>query len=176
MEFKEITSNEVQTEKDVLVASCGINEEHPEEPKAQILVETKKLDLSSGEEEVIERIDLYGPIVNCFRNLQHMMLDIQFDSASDPDFIQVVRVLKEFCVPENSLDEESDKLPIVVVTIMPVSLEGEYFAAGVNGSWVVMPSQANRLPDTIRFIFNNIDFHTYRMNESELELPDETEE
>lgn len=37
MEFKEVTSNEVQTEKDVLVASCGINEEHPEEPKAQIL-------------------------------------------------------------------------------------------------------------------------------------------
>ena len=54
MEFKEITSNEVQTEKDVLVASCGINEEHPEEPKAQILVETKKLDLSSGEEEIID--------------------------------------------------------------------------------------------------------------------------
>ena len=53
MEFKEITSNEVQSEKDVLMASCGINEEHQEEPKAQILVETKKLDLSSGEEEVI---------------------------------------------------------------------------------------------------------------------------
>ncbi|MBP3592944.1 MAG: hypothetical protein J6J44_00300 [Lachnospiraceae bacterium] len=34
MEFKEVTSNEVQTEKDVLVASCGINEEHPEKPKA----------------------------------------------------------------------------------------------------------------------------------------------
>ncbi len=176
MGFNETVTYEVQTEKDVLMASCGISEEYPEEPKAQILVETKKLNLTNGEEEIIDKIDLYGPIVNCFRNLQHMMLDIQFDSASDPDFIKTVKALKDFCVPENSLEEGSDKLPVVVVTIMPVSLEGEYFAAGVNGSWVVMPSQANRLPDTIRFIFNNMDFHTYRINESELELPDEMEE
>ena len=162
----------VKTEKDILMAACGLNQQMPEQPKAQILLETKLLDFQNDSEVCIDSMELYGPIINYFRNVQHMCVDVQFD-AYDSDFIQSVQMLKSFCSPEYSLDNQNGIVPVVVLTILPVSLEGEYFASGINGSWVIMPSQANRLPDTIRFIFNNQDFHTYHLNENELELPKE---
>ena len=162
----------VKTERDVLMAACGVNQQMPEQPKAQILLETKLLDFQNDSEVRVDSMELYGPIINCFRNVQHMCVDVQFDEY-DLDFIQSVQMLKSFCSPEYSLDNQNGIVPVVVLTILPISLEGEYFASGVNGSWVIMPSQANRLPDTIRFIFNNQDFHTYRLNEDKLELPEE---
>ena len=89
----------VKTEKDILMAACGLNQQMPEQPKAQILLETKLLDFQNDSEVCIDSMELYGPIINCFRNVQHMCVDVQFD-AYDSDFIQSVQMLKSFCSPE----------------------------------------------------------------------------
>lgn len=151
-------------ERDVLIAACGVNADGS--PKAQVMIETKFIDVEKGEEERVDSIHLHGPIVNCFRNIEHMNVDVQFNGSTDPAFIQCIQMLKSFCVPENSFDSESDKIPIVALTIVPDSLNGEFLVIGTNASWVVMPSQANRLPDMIRFIFNNNDFRSFRAMES----------
>lgn len=61
MEFKGITSNEVQTEKDVLVASCGINEEHPE---ANISV-TMQVYNHADFERTQKAVDEIQPVLKC---------------------------------------------------------------------------------------------------------------
>lgn len=155
-------------ERDVLIAACGVSED--EEPKAQVLIKTLFVNLKNGAEIEVDSIHLHGPVINCFRNMERMSVDIQFDCASDPDLIQCIQVLQKFCIPENSLDNQSENVPIISVTILPVSLGGEYYVTGIHGSWVVMPSQANRLPDSIRFIFNNDDFHTYRNDASNMNI------
>lgn len=155
------------TEKDILMAACGVDEES--EGKAQVMVETKFVDVEKGEEIRVDAMHLQAPIINCFRNLHRMNVDIQFDNASDPEFVQCIQMLKDFCVPENSMDNSDSLIPVVQVTIMPLSLEGEYFIGGFHASWTVIPSQKDKLPDTIRFIFNNNDFHTYHINEDMLE-------
>ena len=152
------------TEKEVLLAMCGVDEN--EDTKAQIMIETKYVDVVKGEEKRVGVIDLHGPVVNCFRSHRFMNVDVQFDSASDPELINCIRLLKDFNNPENSMDSNNNLVPIVQLTLMPISLGGEYFASGVHGSWTIIPSQMNRLPDTIRFIFVNGDFFTYRVNES----------
>lgn len=156
------------TEREILIAASGISETR--EPKAQVQIDTKFVDVENGEEIVLDTIGFHGPILNFFRSVRHMNMDVQFDSASDPGLLQLVQILKNFCVPENSLSTGDSRIPIITVTALPTSLGGEYFATGVNASWVVMPSQANRLPDTVRFIFDNRDFHTYRLNESEVDF------
>lgn len=156
------------TEREILIAASGISETNS--PKAQIQIETKFVDIENGEEIVVDTIGFHGPILNFFRSVRHMSVDVQFDSASDPGLLQLIQMLKNFCISENSLSTGENKIPVVTLTVLPVSLAGEYFATGVNGSWVVMPSQANRLPDTVRFIFDNRDFHTYRLNESNFDL------
>ena len=67
------------------------------------------------------------------------------------------------------MDTSDSLIPVIQVTILPLSLEGEYFISGVHASWTMIPSQENKLPDTIRFIFNNNDFHTYHIREDMLE-------
>lgn len=156
------------TERDILIAASGISEDR--EPKAQIQIETKFVDVEKGEEVVVDSIGFHGPILNFFRSVRHMNVDVQFDSASDPGLYQLVKVLKEFWIPENSVVSGDGRIPVVVLTVLPTALAGEYFATGVNASWVVIPSQVNRLPDTVRFIFDNRDFHTYRLNESNIDV------
>lgn len=155
------------TKKEILMAVCGVDDDS--EAKAQIMIETKFIDVEKGEELRVDSIQLYGPILHCFRNLHRMNVDIQFENASDSDFLQCTQMLKEFCIPENSMDNSDSLIPIVQVTILPLSFEGEYFISGVHASWTIIPSQENKLPDTIRFIFNNNDFHTYHIREDMLE-------
>lgn len=156
------------TEREILIEASGISESR--EPKAQVQIETKFVDVENGEETVVDSIGFHGPILNFFRSVRHMNVDVQFDSSSDPGLLQLVQMLKNFCIPENSMVSGDSRIPVVVLTVLPTSLNGEYFATGVNASWVVVPSQANRLPDTVRFIFDNRDFHTYRLNESNIDV------
>ena len=160
------------TEKDILKAACGVDVVG--ESKAQIMVETKFIDVEQGEEIQVDSIQMQGPVINCFRNLHRMNVDIRFENAYDTDFVQCLYMLNGFCVPENSMDSSSDLVPVVQVTIMPFSLEGEYFIGGFHASWTLIPSRPDKQPDTIRFIFNNNDFHAYHINEDMLE-PEEIE-
>ena len=155
-------------ERDLLIAACGVTEDG--RPKAQIQIITRFVDINNSEELNIDMIQLYGPVVNIFRTMEHASVDIQFDSSSDPDFVQSIKMLQDFCKPENSLDNQSDTIPVVLVNIIPLSYEGEYYSTGMHGSWVVMPSQPNRLADTIRFIFKNEDFCSYRHNMSNFNI------
>ncbi len=160
-------------EKDILIAMCGVDENY--EPKAQVMMETKFIDIVKGEEIRVDTIHLHGPIVNCFRSNRFMNVDLQFDSSSDPHFVQCIQMLKDFCKPENSVDSNDNQMPIIQLTIMPITFGGEYYASGIDGSWTIVPSQPNRLPDTIRFIFIYGDFFTYRIKESDIDFDIEEE-
>lgn len=153
----------MKKEKDILSEICGVDDNGV--AKAMVEVTTRIVDLESGEEKLVSRETLKSTVVNCFRSVRHMTLDLLFESGTDPDFVDTVKMLRKFTVPENSLD--GSKYPVITVTAMPTSLFGEYYATGINGSWVITPSQFNKPADTIRFIFDNSDFHCYRVTDNE---------
>ncbi len=154
------------TEREILLACSGVTED--EQPRARMLLETKYVDLKDGTEVTVSEKALFGPVLNFFRNARHMNVDVCFPSATDPELLDVVEMLKAFSTPEHSMDIADSTVPLVQLTVMPEAYHGEYFAAGWNSSWVLMPSQMNRLPDTVRFIYDNDDFHTYRSTLAEL--------
>ena len=160
------------TEKDILKEACGVDEAG--EAKAQVMLETKFIDVEQGEEIRVDSMQMQGPVINCFRSLHRINVDMKFEDAYDTDLVQCLHMLNGFCVPENSMDSSNSLIPVVQVTIMPLSLEGEYFIGGFHASWTVIPSQPDKLPDTIRLIFNNNDFHAYHIHEDMLE-PEEVE-
>ncbi len=162
------------TEKEVFIATCGVDED--KNNKSLIKVETKVFHIDDETEETISERTLDGPVVNIFRSMRYTMIDLKFRDNSDYDYINVSALLKEFCVPENSIDDKASDIPAVVLTVMPKELEGEYYITGMHGTWTLMPSQPNRLADTIRFIFDNNLVHTYRVDAEDIDIDEVNEE
>lgn len=151
------------SEKEIFKAACGMNEE--QESNSIIRVETKLLHLADGgSEEALSDLTLDGPCVNIHRSLRFTMIDLEFDNNDDPDYLHLASMLKDFTGYEQSMDVENDRIPALVLTIMPKELDGEYFICGMHGAWCLMPSTPEGPADTVRFIFDNELVHTYRIN------------
>lgn len=155
------------TEKDVLLACCGTDESG--KAKASIRIQTSKLDVNNNKEEIIDELTIIGPVANIFRSYRYTMVDLQFYSGTDYDFVQAVNILQRFCTPENSMDARDNIIPAIVLTLSPKEYELEYFCAGMHGTWCLMPSGVGKETDTIRFIFDNEMFHTYELNDKNLD-------
>lgn len=163
------------TDKDVFQAACGVTED--KDNKSLIKIETKFIHTENGgSEETVEQRTLDGPIINIFRSLRYTMVDIQFADNCDYDYINVTQMLKNFCTPKNSMDTVADKIPAIVLTVMPKSLQGQYYICAMHGTWCLMPSKPNRMADTIRFIFDNELIHTYQINPEKLDYDGVEEE
>ena len=155
------------TDKDVFKAACGITED--KDNKSLVKIETKFYSANDNSEADVEQRTIDGPVVNIFRSLRYTIVDLQFSDNSDYDYINVSQMLKNFSTPENSMDTVTDKIPAIVLTVMPKSLEGQYYICGMHGTWCLQPSAPNKLADTIRFIFENDLLHTYQVNPTALD-------
>ena len=159
-------------EKEIIRAACGVNEE--QESNSIIRVETKILHLSEGgSEEPLSDLTLDTPIVNIHRSFRYTMIDLQFDSENDQDFILLSEMLRDFTGTEQSMDVEKDRIPVLVVTVMPKAYDGEYFICGMHGIWCLMPSGTGKFMDTVRFIFDNELVYVFQINPDALESDDE---
>lgn len=156
-----------KTEKEILKTMCGVDQY--DNPKAMVKIQTHFLDLDEGKDITDEEIIVDSAIVNIFRSANFAMLDLQFASGTDPDFVSAAQILRNFCRVENSL--EGNLAPTITVTLMAKEEidkdtgEGMYFATGLNGIWNIQTSQFNRPADTVRFIFENNDFHCYQVKD-----------
>ena len=156
------------SEQEILKAACGVDEE--QESNSIVKVEAKILHFEEdGSEEPVSDVTLDGPCVNLHRGYRYTMIDLQFDEDNDPDFIRLSDMLRDFTVPEQSMDAGNDRIPAIVLTVMPKVYDGEYFICGMYGAWCLMPSEEGGSSDTVRFIFENELVHTYRINTDLLE-------
>ena len=162
------------TEKEVFIAACGVDDD--QNNKSIVKIESKIFHTKNSTEEDVSERTIDGPVVNIFRSMRYTMIDLQFSDNSDYDYINVSAMLKDFCTPGNSIDDLAEDIPAIVLTVMPKSLEGEYYICGMHGTWCLMPSQPNRLADTIRFIFDNNLVHTYQIDESQVDTDELIEE
>lgn len=163
------------SEMEIFKAACGLNDDG--EGRSIVRAEAKILHLKDGgSEEPVSDMTMDGLCVNIHRSYRYTMIDLQFDDNYDPDFVRLSTMLKDFTGPEQSMDVGNDRVPALVLTVMPKAYDGEYFICGMHGTWCLMPSAPNRLADTVRFIFDNELVHTYQINEDTLEKAMEDDE
>ena len=162
------------SERDIFKAACGINEE--QESNSIIRVEAKILHLAGGgSEETVSDLTMDNPCVSIHRSYRYTLIDLEFDDNSDPDLIRLSDMLRGFTVPEESMDVENDRIPAIILTVMPKAFDGEYFICGMHGVWCLMPSENGRPVDTVRFIFDNELVHTYQINADALDQDEGTD-
>lgn len=154
------------TELDIFKAATGQTEG---ESNSAVKIGNYLLDINSDEKKEVSEITLDNPYVNIFRNDTYTMIDLVFSDDVDYDLHQVNKMLKDFCVVENSVDEEADIVPLTELTICPKEYLGEYFITAVNGAWCLMPSVPGEAINTVRFMFANNLVHTYKLKTSEID-------
>ena len=93
-----------------------------------------------------------------------------FKGSTEYDFVNAASLLSKFTTPENSLDSEAKKIPVIQLTIMPKSLRGEYYICGIYPAfWGLVASEAGGEVNTIKFAFANDSFQTYRINDADVD-------
>lgn len=156
------------TEKDIYIAACGVDTRGIN--KALIKVETSILNTDGRDPDNIDSIVLDNPTVNIFKTRSFTMIDLTFASEEDYEFMNLTRVLSDFCKVENSMDEKSGEMPAVCVSICPKKYNGEYVVVGMHAMWMIHQSSPGRGIDTLRFIVENGFMHTYQLNIDEFDI------
>ena len=151
----------MHTEYEILKAACGTDENGL--GRAVIRVETKCMDFSNNQQKVFEELDIPNAVLNISRNMRRTIVDVIFDDAADYDLVQLFSMLNRFTDIEHSVADESVETPVIQLTIVPNEFVGRYFCTGFHASWVLTATQLNRLPNSIRFFFDNDTFNVYRM-------------
>ena len=154
----------MREEMEIIRAACGLDENG--ETKSVVRVEAKILSLSGeGSEEPVSDMTLDNPCVNIHKSFRYTMVDLEFSDSADEEYAKLTNMLKDFTVPERSMDLEEDLIPALVLTILPKEFEGEYFICGMHGTWCLMPSAPDRPVDTVRFLFENELIHTFKLDD-----------
>lgn len=156
------------TEKDIYIASCGVDTRGIN--KALIKVETSILNIDGRDPDNIDSIVLDNPTVNIFKTRSFTMIDLTFASEDDYEFMNLTRVLTDFCKVENSMDEKNGEIPAVCVSICPKEYNGEYVVVGMHAMWMIHQSSPLAGIDTLRFIVENGFMHTYQLNIDEFDI------
>ena len=149
-------------EKEVLLACCG--EDEYGDAKAIINIKMSDVNLVENTEQVLDEIIMDNPIVNVFRSLLNTTVDFTFANPQDYEFINLVGRLNSFMKAEME-PAEDNTLRALFVTITPKEDLVDYFSTGMYGTWFLQPSKVGGAVDTIRFIFSNEFFKTFRIEE-----------
>lgn len=155
------------TEKDIMKACCGTDEVG--NTNSAVKVQNLILNITTGEQKIINEVTLDNPSVNMFRSFRYTMVDLIFNSHTDYDFLNTTSMLNAFTVSDNSMDSEDYNVPSIVVTICPKEYDCEYYTVGMHGAWCLQPHIAGEEINTIRFIFDNELFHTYEVNDTSID-------
>ena len=154
----------MRDEIEIIKAACGLDENG--EPRSVVRMEAKILHLSGeGSEETLSEMTLDDPCVNIHRSFRYTMVDLEFGDSKNEEYTRSVKMLKESTSPEQSMDLENDRVPTLVLTVVPKEFDGEYFICGMHGTWCLMPSVPDQPADTVRFLFENELIHTFKLDD-----------
>ena len=154
----------MRDEIEIIKAACGLDENG--EPRSVVRMEAKILHLSGeGSEETLSEMTLDDPCVNIHRSFRYTMVDLEFGDSKNEEYTRSVKILKESTSPEQSIDLENDRVPTLVLTVVPKEFDGEYFICGMHGTWCLMPSVPDQPADTVRFLFENELIHTFKLDD-----------
>lgn len=147
------------TEKDVLLACCGDDEDN--NANAITAIRMSIMDLVTGDEVRVEdEITMTEPVINISRGPRFTMVDLTFMPNSF-NLVNAVARMQAFIKAENRQDDAENLVPSIFLTISPKNFDAVTYCTGAHGAWYVMTSKIGHPMDTIRFIYDNELFGTF---------------
>lgn len=148
------------TKQEILEAACGKDERGLS--KTDLLLENK---LIKGKDEpiLVDEVVINTASLNIFRNGRYVVVDVIFPTYIALELRDMWNSLQRFGQAKNSYDEESETLPLSVLTIVPEELNGEYYMVAVAPLFWALQNEnpEDKYPSMIRMVFENEDFLFY---------------
>lgn len=164
------------TERDVLNASCGLDDDLI--PKAMAKVEICRVFMDKTPIKIKELITS-NAYVNIFKSVAFTMIDLTYENRNDEEFKALRTLLKSIKQMPNDENTETDETSetkenngqiAISITICPKKLNGMYYVIGFYAMYAPIASDESDRVDTVRFIILNDFFHVYKLNSGNIEL------
>jgi len=146
------------TEKEFFMAVSGRSEN--DDPKACIMIETSFYNLKTSQETEVNNINLYGPILNFSHRERDLIVDIKFDSPFNSNLLKLILQLNKL---ENSSMPDDSWSSQINLAVVPIPNKKKCHAEFIGARWDVISSEGAKFPDTVRFVFVDVNFQIYQL-------------
>ncbi len=143
----------VMTEYDIIQAISGTDDNGFS--KCTISLQPQRCDSDGHIVNTDEAYVTDKPVVNMFKQAGgYILLDLVFESVDDVDLVNIYGYLQDFFNADNSTSDDELDFPLFLLTLVPDSLNGEYFALGVNPIFYALaPDDVKGEPKILRMVF-----------------------
>lgn len=123
--------------------------------KCIISIQPQRCDAEGNTTNTDEEYVTEKPIVKMFKQAGgYVLVDLVFSSMQDVDLRRTYSYLADFFTATNSTTDDELDFPLLVISFVPNSLQGEYFALGINPIFYALtPDDVTGEPNTIRMVF-----------------------
>ena len=149
--------------KDLIINSSGVGAYG--EPKTTLCIKNSLIDIVDGYEEELDAYILDSAEIQIYRGYRFTTVDVIFSNPNAVDLIGLHAALKEYNKVENSIEDESDKVPCISLTIMPDAYKGLYYMVGIHGAWFLTSTNTGKENNCIKFMFENEFFNAFELPE-----------
>lgn len=154
---------EIKSVKDLILASSGVDNSGI--PKSQIGL-TSETWYINGDSKVNDEFSSTAPIVNIFKFSGYVQVDLDFRSKSSMDLRLCWNFINKYTDPSNSVDDDKDEVPNMVLAIIPTDYDGEYYMLCINPIFMTLqPADSTGEPCVIRMVFTEDNFLCYTSKE-----------
>lgn len=155
--------SEINSVKDLILAASGLDKHGL--PKSQIGL-TDETWYINGDSKINDEFSSNAPTVNIFKSSGYVQVDLDFRSKSSVDLRLCWKFISKYTDPSNSVNDEKDEVPNMVLSIIPTEFDGEYYMLCINPIFTTLqPADSSGEPCVIRMVFTEDNFLCYTSKE-----------
>lgn len=156
------------TIKDIVMAASGKDEKGFNKSAVGLFFE--KIDVE-GNSTIINEVDVDKPIINIFKNVNRVQVDVIYSTKNDIDLKMMNDLLVRATSAENSVDDNATHIPLITLSIIPHKYEGKFYILCTDPIvWCLTAQEPRGEIDTLRFVFDEEDFNILAADDEALEM------
>lgn len=144
---------QINSEFDLIQAISGADEHGA--GKCTISIQPQRCDADGNLVNTDSEFETDKPIVQMFKQVGGFVLvDFVFDSVHDVELQRMFGYFRDFFDSTNSIRDEDQEFPVLVVSIIPNAFAGEYWTMGINPIFYTLaPDDTLGEPKILRVLF-----------------------
>ncbi|MEG1894837.1 MAG: hypothetical protein RR162_01260 [Oscillospiraceae bacterium] len=154
----------MKTFSEFAIACSGVDDSAM--PKACAGINREIWHTSDSEQTTVNEMVLETPTINVFKHSGYVQVDLNFSSKLNSELPMMWSFLEDFCKAINCQDDSSDDIPVLILTLVPVALSGEYYGIFANPIFHTLQPEAVKGDSVVvRLIFEEDDCQIFHQED-----------
>lgn len=150
--------------EEIIKCICGMDDNG--NANAAITLSTANLNLDTDEIQNEKILSIHEPVINIESRHEFLQIDIVFRTYANPNLHSLWTSLEDYGESIDTQQGFGDTEPVATLTIVPLRLNGEYYAVAMSPIlWVLQPNKPGKQANSIRMLFKMCDFSIYKTDQ-----------